>query len=105
MTFLMVRASSAAAATTITVGLSTAASGVALPLLAMLTLYGEALPASYLRRPALFANEGGEAANSIALRSAGEPGKTRQAGTETSAEVLVGLPGRMVSNAGPQQWY
>ena len=47
MTFLMVRASSAAAATTITVGMSTAASGVALPLLAMLTLYGEALPASY----------------------------------------------------------
>ena len=26
-------------------------------------------------------------------------------GTETSAEVLVGPPGRMVSNAGPQQWY
>ena len=25
-------------------------------------------------------------------------------GTETSAEVLVGPPGRMVSNAGPQQW-
>ena len=26
-------------------------------------------------------------------------------GTETSAEVLVGPPGRMVSNAGQQQWY
>jgi hypothetical protein len=26
-------------------------------------------------------------------------------GTETSAEVLVGPPWRMVSNAGPQQWY
>ena len=26
-------------------------------------------------------------------------------GTETSAEDLVGPPGRMVSNAGPQQWY
>ena len=26
-------------------------------------------------------------------------------GTETSAEVLVGPPGRMESNAGPQQWY
>ena len=26
-------------------------------------------------------------------------------GTETSAEVLVGPPGRMVSNAGLQQWY
>jgi len=26
-------------------------------------------------------------------------------GTETSAEVLVGPPWRMVSNAGQQQWY
>ena len=26
-------------------------------------------------------------------------------GTETSAEVLVGPPRRMVSNAGQQQWY
>jgi hypothetical protein len=26
-------------------------------------------------------------------------------GTEASAEVLVGPPGRMVSNAGQQQWY
>jgi hypothetical protein len=26
-------------------------------------------------------------------------------GTETSAEELVGLPWRMVSNAGQQQWY
>ena len=26
-------------------------------------------------------------------------------GTETSAEVLVGPPWRMESNAGPQQWY
>ena len=31
-----------------------------------------------------------------------EPGSR---GTETSAEVLVGPPGRMVSNAGQQQWY
>jgi hypothetical protein len=26
-------------------------------------------------------------------------------GSEASAEVLVGPPGRMVSNAGQQQWY
>ena len=34
------------------------------------------------------------------------PADTRiQRGAETSAEVLVSPPGRMVSNAGPQQWY
>jgi hypothetical protein len=31
--------------------------------------------------------------------------RTVTLGTETSAEVLVGAPGRMVSNAGQQQWY
>jgi hypothetical protein len=29
----------------------------------------------------------------------------REKGTETSAEVLVGPPWRMESNAGQQQWY
>jgi hypothetical protein len=32
----------------------------------------------------------------------GNPGEW---GTEASAEVLVGPPGRMVWNAGQQQWY
>jgi hypothetical protein len=31
--------------------------------------------------------------------------KPASRGTETSAEVLVGPPWRMVSNAGQQQWY
>jgi hypothetical protein len=30
---------------------------------------------------------------------------TASRGTETSAEVLVGPPWRMESNAGQQQWY
>jgi hypothetical protein len=32
-------------------------------------------------------------------------GNPANRGTETSAEVLVGPPWRMVSNAGQQQWY
>ena len=32
-------------------------------------------------------------------------GNPASRGTETSAEVLIGPPWRMVSNAGQQQWY
>jgi hypothetical protein len=32
-------------------------------------------------------------------------GNPASRGTEASAEVLVGPPGRMESNAGQQQWY
>jgi hypothetical protein len=35
----------------------------------------------------------------------GKPGGPASRGAEASAEVLVGPPGRMVSNAGQQQWY
>ena len=36
---------------------------------------------------------------------AGASSYVRGRGTETSAEVLVGPPWRMESNAGQQQWY
>jgi hypothetical protein len=35
----------------------------------------------------------------------GDQGHPASRGTETSAEVLVGPPWRMESNAGQQQWY
>ena len=38
-------------------------------------------------------------------RVSGDREKPASRGTEASAEVLVGPPGRMVSNAGQQQWY